>query len=72
MEPVAWDEVVSAYGTDAGLLDVLPAAASQALLSFADTPVDSAGAVAWYAGSKRSSSTCLIGHAIRLVLRVVV
>lgn len=36
-----WDDVIEAYGPAEGLLDALPAAASQALLSFADTTPDS-------------------------------
>lgn len=47
VQPARWEEVVAAYGTASGLLDVLPAAASQALLCFADTPVDSEDALAW-------------------------
>lgn len=47
VQPARWEEVVAAYGTTSGLIDVLPAAASQALLCFADTPVDSEDALAW-------------------------
>ncbi len=37
-DPTHWDETVAAYGSAAGLRDALPAAASQGILSLADTP----------------------------------
>jgi len=46
-EPARWDDVIAAYGTEAGLPDVLPAVAVQGLLSMSDTPAGSAAAAAW-------------------------
>ena len=47
VQPAQWDEVVAAYGTDAGLADVLPAIAVQGLLSLSAHPDGSAEAAAW-------------------------
>lgn len=47
VEPAQWDETTAAYGTARGLGDTLPAAASQAILSLADTPPDSDAAISW-------------------------
>ncbi len=47
VDPAQWDETIAAYGSAAGLDSALPAAASQGILSFSDTPHDSEQAVAW-------------------------
>jgi hypothetical protein len=47
VEPARWDDVIMAYGSSAGLLDVLPAVAVQGLLSLSDAPDGSAAAMAW-------------------------
>lgn len=47
VDPVQWDDTVVAYGHAAGLGDALPAAASQGILSLADTPPGSEEAVGW-------------------------
>lgn len=47
IEPAQWGETVTAYGKAAGLRDALPAVASQAILSLADTPAGSEDAVNW-------------------------
>jgi Ser/Thr protein kinase RdoA (MazF antagonist) len=49
VEPARWAEVVAAYGPAAGMLDVLPAAVVQGLLSLADSPAGSTEATAWSA-----------------------
>jgi aminoglycoside phosphotransferase (APT) family kinase protein len=46
-EPARWDEVIAAYGSAAGLPDVLPAVAVQGLLSMSGTPEGSAAAAGW-------------------------
>lgn len=46
-DPTHWDETVAAYGSAAGLGDALPAAASQGILSLADTPPGSDQANSW-------------------------
>ncbi len=43
--PARWDEVIAAYGTPAGLAEVLPAAAVQGLFSLSDSPDGSAASV---------------------------
>lgn len=45
--PGQWPDVLAAYGTSAGLAEVLPAVAVQGLLSLSDTPDGSAAAAAW-------------------------
>jgi hypothetical protein len=49
VEPARWQDVIAAYGPATGLLDVLPAAAVQGLLSLSDSPDGSAEAAAWMA-----------------------
>jgi hypothetical protein len=49
VEPARWPGVITAYGTAAGLGDVLPAAAVQGLLELSDTPDGSAEGSAWLA-----------------------
>ncbi len=49
VDPVRWPEVIAAYGTSAGLADVLPAVAVQGLLELSDTPDGSAAGAAWLA-----------------------
>jgi thiamine kinase-like enzyme len=49
VEPARWAEVVAAYGPAAGLLDVLPAAVVQGLLSLADSAQESTDASSWSA-----------------------
>jgi len=49
VEPARWQEVEAAYGPSAGLLEVLPAAAVQGLLSLSDSDEGSAEAGAWIA-----------------------
>lgn len=46
VEPALWQDVVAAYGPSAGLLDALPAAAVQGLLSLSDSPDGSGEAAA--------------------------
>lgn len=48
VEPMAWPEVIDAYGTSAGLTDVLPAVAVQGLFGLSDSP-DGSAAAAWLA-----------------------
>jgi hypothetical protein len=45
--PARWDEVIAAYGATAGLTEVLPAAAVQALLSLSDDPDGSSASAQW-------------------------
>jgi Ser/Thr protein kinase RdoA (MazF antagonist) len=47
VEPEAWDDVIAAYGTSAGLIETLPAIAVQGLLSMSDAPEGSAEEQAW-------------------------
>jgi Phosphotransferase enzyme family len=47
VEPARWDDVVAAYGSPAGLAQVLPAVVVQGLLSLSDAPAGSAEAMAW-------------------------
>ena len=47
--PARWDEVIAAYGTAAGLADVLPAAAVQGLFSLSDSPDGSPASSEWLA-----------------------
>ena len=47
VDPLRWDETIAAYGTRSGLAEALPAVASQAILSLADTPAGSEDAVGW-------------------------
>ena len=47
VDPRRWDETIAAYGTRAGLTEALPAVASQAILSLADTPAGSEDADGW-------------------------
>jgi Ser/Thr protein kinase RdoA (MazF antagonist) len=47
IDPIQWDETIAAYGSAAGLSHALPAAASQAILSLADTPRGSDEAGNW-------------------------
>ena len=47
--PARWDEVIAAYGTPAGLGQVLPAAAVQGLLSMSDSPDGSPASLQWLA-----------------------
>ena len=47
VEPARWPGVITAYGTAAGLADVLPAATVQGLLELSDTPDGSADGSAW-------------------------
>jgi hypothetical protein len=49
VEPARWPGVITAYGTAAGLADVLPAAAVQGLLELSDTPDGSSDGAAWLA-----------------------
>jgi aminoglycoside phosphotransferase (APT) family kinase protein len=49
VEPTGWDEVADAYGSADRLLDALPPAAVQGLLSLADYADGSAEAAAWNA-----------------------
>jgi aminoglycoside phosphotransferase (APT) family kinase protein len=49
VEPARWAPAIAAYGTAAGLADVLPAAAVQGLLELSDTPDGSADGSAWLA-----------------------
>jgi aminoglycoside phosphotransferase (APT) family kinase protein len=49
VEPARWAGAIAAYGTAAGLADVLPAAAVQGLLELSDTPDSSADGSAWLA-----------------------
>jgi len=49
VEPARWQEVASAYGSAERLLDALPAAAVQGLLSLSDSPEGSAAAAGWNA-----------------------
>jgi hypothetical protein len=49
VEPARWAGAIAAYGTAAGLADVLPAAAVQGLLELSDTPDGSADGSAWLA-----------------------
>ncbi len=45
--PTDWDDVIDAYGPAPRLNDVLPAAAAQGLLSFADVPDGTPEAAGW-------------------------
>lgn len=47
--PARWGEVIAAYGTAAGLREVLPSAAVQGLFSLSDSPVGSASSSEWLA-----------------------
>jgi aminoglycoside phosphotransferase (APT) family kinase protein len=47
VEPAGWPWVIAAYGTAAGLADVLPAVAVQGLFELSDTPDGSAQGAAW-------------------------
>lgn len=47
VDPVGWDDTVAAYGSAGGLLDVLPAAISQAILCYAGTADGSDEALGW-------------------------
>ena len=47
VEPDRWQEVIAAYGSPAGLAEVLPAVAVQGLLSLSDTSAGSTAATAW-------------------------
>jgi hypothetical protein len=49
VEPTRWPEVVAAYGTSAGLAEVLPAVTVQGLFELSDTADGSADASAWLA-----------------------
>jgi aminoglycoside phosphotransferase (APT) family kinase protein len=49
VEPARWAEVIAAYGTSAGLSDVLPAVAVQGLFELSDTPDGSADGSVWLA-----------------------
>ena len=49
VEPTRWPEVIAAYGTSAGLADVLPAVSVQGLFELSDTADGSADASAWLA-----------------------
>jgi hypothetical protein len=47
--PERWDEVIAAYGTSAGLTEVLPAVAVQGLFSLSDHPAGSPASSEWLA-----------------------
>jgi fructosamine-3-kinase len=47
VRPARWDEVIAAYGTQAGLAAVFPAITVQGLLSLSGHPAGSAEAAAW-------------------------
>jgi hypothetical protein len=49
VEPGAWDDVIAAYGTSAGLTETLPAIAVQGLLSMSNAPEGSTEELAWIA-----------------------
>jgi hypothetical protein len=49
VEPTRWPEVVAAYGTSAGLAEVLPAITVQGLFELSDTAEGSADSSAWLA-----------------------
>jgi len=49
IEPARWSDVIAAYGTSAGLADVLPATAVQGLFELSDTEDGSAEAWPWLA-----------------------
>jgi aminoglycoside phosphotransferase (APT) family kinase protein len=49
VEPASWTEVIAAYGTPAGLTEVLPAVGVQGLLCLADTPDGSPAGSSWLA-----------------------
>jgi Phosphotransferase enzyme family len=55
VEPSRWLEVIAAYGTSAGLADVLPAIAVQGLFELSDTVDGSPDGAAWLA---RLSAAC--------------
>ncbi len=56
VEPSRWDEVIAAYGPATCLVDVLPSAAAQGLLSLADAGVDSEKAAPWMERLEAASS----------------
>jgi aminoglycoside phosphotransferase (APT) family kinase protein len=47
VEPVRWSDVIAAYGSSEGLINVMPAVMVQGLLTMADVPVGSAQAAGW-------------------------
>ncbi len=47
VDPALWDETISAFGQAAHLVEALPAASSQAILSLADTSLGSDEARGW-------------------------
>lgn len=47
VDPAGWDDVIAAYGSPAGLADVLPAVAVQGLLSISELPPGSAEESGW-------------------------
>jgi len=55
VEPARWDEVIAAYGTSAGLAEVLPAIAVQGLLSLDAHADGSPEAAAWHARLSRAA-----------------
>ncbi len=57
--PARWDEAIAAYGTPAGLADVLPAVAVQGLFSLSDAPDGSPAAAEWIARLD-AAAACLL------------
>lgn len=47
VDPAAWQDAISAYGSADGLAEAMPAAVVQGFLSFSDTEAGSADAAAW-------------------------
>ncbi|MGI8870942.1 MAG: phosphotransferase [Mycobacteriales bacterium] len=62
VRPDDWDVAVTAYGSDAGLADVMPSAVVQALLSLADEPVGSAQARAWVRRIEAAAERAPVGN----------